>query len=73
MAILLGDRKKIAEALAKLSPEDRELAEKQKNCPVADFPLGSVGVPIKVDVNGTPVFICCEGCRSSLLKDPESI
>ena len=30
-----------------------------------------MGTPIKVDVNGQPVFICCAGCRTSLLKDPE--
>jgi len=60
----------IAEALAKLSPADRALAEKQKNCPVADMPLGSMGVPIKVDVDGRPVFICCEGCREDLLAEP---
>ena len=32
--------------------------------------LGSMGTPIKVDVSGTPVFICCEGCRESLLAEP---
>ena len=60
----------IAEALAKLSPADRTLAEKQKKCPVADMPLGSMGTPIKVDVDGRPVFICCEGCREDLLAEP---
>ena len=30
-----------------------------------------MGTPIRVDVNGTPVMICCEGCRKGLLKDPE--
>lgn len=60
----------IAEAFAKLSPADRALAEKQKDCPVADMPLGSMGTPIKVDVNGRPVFICCEGCREDLLAEP---
>ncbi len=54
-------------ALAKLSPEDRQLAERQRICPVTKALLGSMGVPIKVDVNGSPVFICCEGCRASLL------
>ena len=29
-----------------------------------------MGTPIKVDVNGRPVFICCEGCRESLLAEP---
>lgn len=61
----------ILAALSALSPEDRELAEKQGICPVAEYPLGSMGTPPKVDVKGTPVFICCEGCRSSLLADPE--
>jgi Cu(I)/Ag(I) efflux system membrane fusion protein len=60
----------IAEALANLSAEDRTLAERQKVCPVSDMRLGSMGVPVKVDVNGRPVFICCEGCRRSLLADP---
>lgn len=30
-----------------------------------------MGTPPKVDVNGTPVFICCEGCRESLLEQPD--
>lgn len=58
-------------ALAKLSEEDRALAGKQRICPVTDYPLGSMGAPPKVDVNGTPVFICCEGCRKSLLEEPK--
>ena len=62
---------KIAAAIAKLPPEDRALAKKQRICPVADFALGSMGTPIKVDVNGTPVFICCGGCRESLLEEPD--
>jgi len=58
-------------ALAKLSTEDRGLAEKQRICPVTMMALGSMGAPKKVDVSGTPVFICCEGCRGSLLEEPE--
>lgn len=57
--------------LSKLSPEDRRLAERQRICPVAEYKLGAMGPPTKVDVNGTPVFICCEGCRESLLAEPE--
>jgi hypothetical protein len=56
--------------LAKLSPDDRALAEKQKKCPVGGE-LGSMGVPIKVMVGERPVFICCEGCREDLLNDPD--
>ena len=57
--------------LAKLSNEDRALAEKQKVCPVSGEELGSMGAPIKVDVKGQPVFICCEGCKEDLLSKPD--
>jgi multidrug efflux pump subunit AcrA (membrane-fusion protein) len=53
-----------------MSPEDRVLAERQKICPVTDAPLDSMGGPVRVVVNGKPVFICCEGCREKLLKTP---
>ena len=56
-------------ALANLSPEDRALAERQRMCPVGDYRLGAMGTPKKVEVNGIPVFICCEGCRERLLRD----
>jgi len=58
--------------LAKLSAEDQAVARKQKMCPVSDHPLGSMGVPIKVAVKGQDVFICCEGCKGELEKDPDA-
>ncbi len=60
-----------AEALAALSPEDRALAEKQKVCPVMGSPLGSMGTPVKVTVEGRDVFLCCEGCRPAIEADPK--
>ena len=58
--------------LAKLSPADRKLVEAQGMCVVMDdSPLGSMGVPLKVMVDGKPVFICCEGCREDALKNPQ--
>jgi hypothetical protein len=57
--------------IEKLPPDDRELAMKQQICPISEAPLGSMGVPIKVDVEGAPIFICCEGCRKELLRTPE--
>ncbi len=60
----------IAKALKNLSSKDRALAQKQRICPVAEMPLGSMGTPIKIDVKGRKVFICCEGCREDLLKNP---
>jgi hypothetical protein len=61
----------IAAALAELSPEDRALVEKQLVCPVGGGKLGSMGAPIKVDVKGQSVFICCEGCREELLRNAD--
>lgn len=62
----------VAAALAKLSDADRALAEDQKFCAVmADSVLGSMGTPIKVDVNGVPVFLCCKGCKAKALRNPE--
>ena len=58
--------------LAKLSPEDRALAEKQKYCvEEPDNRLGSMDVPIKLMIKGEPVFICCGGCKKNVLKDPD--
>lgn len=55
----------VLESLAKLSPEDRKLAEEQKYCAVLTKNLlGSMGVPEKVTINGQPVFLCCDGCET---------
>lgn len=62
----------IAAAMAKLSPEDRKEAEAQKFCAVMDGNLlGSMGTPLKVEINGEPVFLCCSGCKSKALKNPD--
>jgi hypothetical protein len=62
---------KIKAALAKLSPEDRKLAEAQKSCPISGDLLGSMGKPLKVMVKDQPVFLCCDGCEKGALADPE--
>lgn len=61
----------VAANLAKLSIDDRTAAEKQRVCPVSDEPLGSMGTPIKMEVNGKSVFICCDGCREKLMANSE--
>jgi hypothetical protein len=62
----------IREVLAKLSPEDRALAEKQRFCVIEDDSrLGSMGPPIKLDVKGRTVFVCCKGCQRPALADPD--
>jgi membrane fusion protein, copper/silver efflux system len=52
------------------SAEDRLLAAKQKICPVTGEPLDSMGGPVRVEVAGRVVFICCKGCEKALRKDP---
>lgn len=69
-AVDAADRE-ISAALAKLSADDRALAERQRTCPVADLLLGSMGPPLKIDLDGTPLFICCEACRARLMKEPD--
>lgn len=61
----------IAKERAKLSPEDRALVEAQEWCVVSsEERLGSMGAPIKLDIEGQPVFICCKGCQKKALADP---
>jgi Cu(I)/Ag(I) efflux system membrane fusion protein len=53
-----------------LSLDDGQLAAKQKICPVTDEPLDSMGGPVRVEVAGRVVFICCKGCEAALRKNP---
>ncbi len=57
--------------LAKLSPEDRATAEQQHFCPVSGEMLGTMGAPLKIDVNGQDVWICCSECKDKLLANPD--
>jgi hypothetical protein len=61
----------VREALAGLSPDDRQSAQRQRICPVSGELLGSMGEPIKLEVEGREVWICCAGCENALRKDPE--
>jgi len=61
----------IAAAIAQLPEGERPAAEAQKNCPVGGEALGSMGMPYKVTVKGRDVYLCCEGCKDSIEKDPD--
>ncbi len=62
--------KKISEAMATLSPEDQKLAANQRFCPIMQYSrLGSMGTPIKVMLEGKPVFVCCKNCLVAAKKD----
>lgn len=67
-----GVEAKVSSVLGKLSPEDRQLAESQRFCAVMNHQrLGGMGAPLKLDIKGQPVFLCCKGCRAKALKKPE--
>jgi hypothetical protein len=69
---LSEEEAKIQGALAKVDPpEDRRLAEAQKFCAVRNNSrLGSMGPPIKVMLDGQPVFLCCDGCEETAKAEP---
>ena len=62
---------KLIAALKKLTPEDRLLVEQQKFCPILENSrLGSMGLPVKVIVNGRPIFVCCPACEKPATDEP---
>lgn len=66
------DDAKFAAALAKLPEADRRLVQAQRFCPViAGSRLGSMGPPIKIVIDGRPVFLCCKGCEKAALAKPQ--
>ena len=63
----------IQASLAKLSPDDRKLADAQKFCAImTKNRLGVMGTPLKVMVKGQPVFVCCKGCQGKALANPDT-
>ncbi len=63
----------IRDNLAKLSIEDRALAARQVFCAVLqDSRLGTMGVPLKLQIDGTTVFLCCPGCRAQAISNPKA-
>ena len=64
------EAEKVAASLRKLSPEDKKLAQAQRLCPIRNDPLGSMGVPVKLALDGKPVFVCCKGCVAEAQADP---
>ena len=49
------------------------MAEAQRYCPIlTENRLGSMGMPLKVIVDGQAVFLCCAGCKSRALADPQA-
>jgi hypothetical protein len=68
-----AEKEEIRKAMEPLSDADRALAEAQVICPVTEVRLGSMGMgtPIKLEIEGRTVFICCEGCRDGWVNEPD--
>jgi hypothetical protein len=67
-----AEETKVQANLAKLSEEDRKLAEEQHFCAIEDENLlGSMGAPIKILIKDQPVFLCCKGCKKQAEADPD--
>lgn len=61
---------KVQAGLAKLSSDDRVLAEAQQFCPILpESRLGSMGTPVKLIVDGEAFFVCCSGCKKQALDN----
>lgn len=58
-------------ALDKLPSPDRAGAERQKRCPITRMSLGSMGTPVKIEVRGQTVWLCCAGCEAEASEDPD--
>lgn len=60
--------------VATVPPSAQQLAAaaiaRQKTCPVTSKPLGSMGEPIPVDVNGQKLYVCCAGCVNAVKANP---
>lgn len=53
-----------------LSPADRLFVAQQKTCPVTGKKLGSMGTPVRAELDGRTVFLCCEGCLPMIEENP---
>ncbi|WP_235908928.1 hypothetical protein [Roseiconus nitratireducens] len=60
--------------VATVPASDAQLAAgaiaRQKICPVSGKPLGSMGEPVGVEVQGRTIFVCCAGCVDAVKADP---
>jgi hypothetical protein len=64
--------RKIKYELSRLSAADRRLAEAQKYCPIQQKNrLGSMGPPLKIELAGQPVLLCCGSCEDRARANPK--
>jgi Cu(I)/Ag(I) efflux system membrane fusion protein len=50
---------------------DEQLMARQKICPVSGDELGTMGPPVKMEIKGRTVFLCCPACKDKILAEPD--
>ncbi len=69
---LTGERlAKVVAGLDKLTPDERKRAVAQRLCPIQGKPLGLMGKPVELPLNGGTVFLCCKACEDDAKADPK--
>ena len=58
-------------AISYATEADRPAIRAQGDCPVMNQPLGGHGAPIKIAIDGRPVFVCCKGCVGKVEQNPD--
>lgn len=67
------EEREVQKNFARLSPEDRKLAEEQRYCPIMGTRLGTDsdrGEARKIILKGEPLFICCHDCEEQAMLQP---
>ena len=64
-----GSRPRSVRVVA-LNDADGPLVKRQAVCPVTGSRLGEHGDPVKVLIDGTPLFLCCQGCVPKVKGNP---
>lgn len=64
-----ADAHETTTAKARNSNSDSASIAAQRICPVTGKALGSMGMPVRVEVADRVVFLCCAGCESALRDD----
>ena len=59
--------------IAKLASADQPAAIKQAVCPITGQPLGSMGKPEKIELDGHVVFLCCPACRDDAQRKKDEV
>ena len=63
--------KEVRPGIFESSLADAGAIEAQHICPVMNKDLGSMGPPMKVNLNGKAVYVCCLGCVQKLQDSPK--